>query len=131
MTNSLHTHMDGAGVFSFAIKRAPQSVNLLLDEFGIAKEQIGYFLFHQANRMINNKIQKKLGIPDEKCPYNLELYGNTSSTSIPLMISCEFPGKILSGELCLACGFGVGLQWGSVVFRMPQNLISINREDYK
>lgn len=119
--NRLQSIMNGPAVFSFGINRAPKSVNNLLEYFGLDKEEIDYFIFHQANLFMNEKIRKKLKIEPEKVPYSLNEYGNTSSASIPLTIvtqnSFEFRNKKL-----LACAFGVGLSWASVVFN-TNNLV--------
>lgn len=111
----LHTKMDGAGVFAFAISRVPKSINNLFEKYSLKKEDIDYFIFHQANLFINRKIQKKLSLDDSKVPMNLKNFGNTSSTSIPLNIVCNLQNK-LDNKRVLACGFGVGLSWGNVVF---------------
>ena len=109
--------LDGMNVFSFGISKAPESVNLLSSHFGIDLETTDYFLFHQANKFMNEKIRKKLKIPAEKVPYTLKDYGNTSSATIPFTLTKEL-GEIASeGTLnYIACGFGVGLSWGSVWF---------------
>jgi 3-oxoacyl-[acyl-carrier-protein] synthase-3 len=104
-------------VFSFGIKRAPESVNRLLEEFQLDKEQMDCFLFHQANRMMNEQIRKKLKLPPEKTPSSLKNFGNTSSATIPLTLVTERQKELREKQLHLvACGFGVGLSWGSVYF---------------
>jgi len=109
--------MDGMSVFAFGMSTAPKSVRLLCEEYGIDLEGIDYFLMHQANHYMNEKIRKKLKMPVEKSPYSLDEYGNTSSASIPLTIvtRCreDFETKSLKN---LATAFGVGLAWGSVYF---------------
>lgn len=109
--------MDGMGVFAFGMSTAPKSVNALCEKYGIDVNEIDYFLMHQANHYMNEKIRKKLKMPVEKSPYSLDEYGNTSSASIPLTIvtRCreDFETKSLKN---LATAFGVGLAWGSVYF---------------
>lgn len=119
---SLHTHMDGAGVFSFAISRVPKSINRIIDYFTIDKSKIDLYIFHQANHFINKKIQKKLQIEDSKMPMNLKNYGNTSSTSIPLNIVCNLKNNF-DNKNCIACGFGVGLSWATVYFNTNKVII--------
>ncbi len=120
--NRLQTHMDGMSVFSFGISTAPKSVNALLNNFEIDKEAIDYFIFHQANLKMNKVIQKKLKIPDEKVPYVLKDYGNTSSGSIPLAMVAQLHYEINNSDSkalnMVACGFGVGLSWGSAYFSL-------------
>ena len=60
--------LEGMDVFSFGISKAPQSVNNLLNHFSIDFEKINYFIFHQANKFMNEKIRKKLKLPEEKVP---------------------------------------------------------------
>lgn len=120
--NRLQTKMDGMSVFSFGITKAPKSVSELLAAFGIDKHSIDYFVFHQANLMMNRRIQKKLNIPDEKHPYALKNFGNTSSGTIPLTMVSELRNAINQTDKyplqMVACGFGVGLSWGSVHFTL-------------
>ncbi len=109
--------MDGMSVFSFGMSTAPKSINLLCDTYNIDKDSIDYFLMHQANQYMNEKIRKKLKIPKEKTPYCLSEYGNTSSASIPLTIVTQCREQFESRNLkILATAFGVGLAWGSVYF---------------
>lgn len=109
--------MDGMSVFSFAISKAPKSINELLETININKECIDYFIFHQANLFLNEKIRKKLKIESIKVPYSLEDFGNTSCASIPLTMVTKKSKELKSGFLrIIGCGFGVGLSWGSVYF---------------
>ena len=109
--------MDGMSVFSFGITTAPKSVQSLCDYYDINLEGIDYFLMHQANKFLNERIRKKLKISSDKAPYSLKDYGNTSGASIPLTIvtQCnkEFSNKELNN---IACAFGVGLAWASMHF---------------
>jgi 3-oxoacyl-[acyl-carrier-protein] synthase-3 len=72
------------------------------------------FLIHQANGFILQTIARKMKITMEKIPVNIDRFGNTSSASIPLLISTEFHQKAISGNILLS-GFGSGLSWGSMV----------------
>lgn len=116
--NPLQLHLEGMDVFSFGISKAPSSVNLLMDTFNINKEEVDYFIFHQANLFMNEKIRKKLKLPIEKVPYSLKDFGNTSSASIPLTLVTQVNYRLNNDSLShIACGFGVGLSWGSVYFK--------------
>lgn len=117
ISNNLQLKLDGMNVFSFGISKAPSSVNGLIEKYEIDKDVVDYFIFHQANLFMNEKIRKKLKLSSDKTPYCLKDFGNTSCASIPLtMVSqmqCELQHKSLKH---IACGFGVGLSWGSVYF---------------
>jgi len=124
-SNNLQLILDGMDVFAFGIKRAPESVNKLIEEFYLEKDQINYFLFHQANLFMNEQIRKKLKLPAEKVPYSLKNFGNTSSASIPLTMVTQMKNELETKSLNhIACGFGVGLSWGSVYFETDKIICS-------
>ena len=119
--NKLQSKLDGSSVFIFGISKAPQCVNELLEHFKINKDLIDYFIFHQANMLMKEKIINKLKLPEEKVPYILKDYGNTSSASIPLTMVCNLSNEIKIKKIrYLACGFGVGLSWGAITFETNQ-----------
>ncbi|MBF7093121.1 ketoacyl-ACP synthase III [Flavobacterium sp. ALJ2] len=113
--NSCDLILDGMDVFSFGISQGPKTVNKLIEKFEIDKDKIDYFIFHQANMMMNKMISKKMKLPIEKVPYSLKKFGNTSSATIPLTIVSELKEDILNKSTNLImCGFGVGLSWGTM-----------------
>lgn len=123
--NACQLVLDGMDVFSFGISQAPKTINNLIGKFEINKNEIDYFVFHQANLMMNKMIVKKLKLDIDKVPYSLMRFGNTSSTTIPLTIVTELKNKIINNTTDLIiCGFGVGLSWGSAKIRLENILIS-------
>jgi len=124
-SNSLQLILEGMDVFAFGIKRAPESVNSLLEKFNLEKEKVDFFTFHQANMFMNEQIRKKLKLEKEKVPYSLKNFGNTSSATIPLTMVTELSEKLKTEKLNhVACGFGVGLSWGSVYFETDKIVCS-------
>ena len=117
VSNPLQLELKGMDVFSFGISKAPSCVNGLLEHFGIDKESVDCFTFHQANMLMNEKIRKKLKLPVEKVPYSLKDFTNTSCASIPLTLVTQRADLLRNNKVRhVACGFGVGLSWGSVYF---------------
>ncbi|MGZ4048539.1 MAG: ketoacyl-ACP synthase III [Bacteroidia bacterium] len=113
-----HLVLDGLDIFNFALKEVAPNINSLIEQSGILKEQIDYFIFHQANKLINESVRKKLKVEPAKVPYSIELYGNTSSASIPLTMCFALKGELKSKRLTLLLsGFGVGFSWGSVILQ--------------
>lgn len=107
--------MNGMNVFSFGLKRAPEAVDDVLALSGHTIDEADYFIFHQANMFMNEKIRKKLSVPAEKVPYSMRDFGNTSCATIPLTIDYTFKSvEKLNGKSIVATAFGVGLSWGSV-----------------
>lgn len=121
LRNRLNANMEGDDILSFAINTAPKCIKSLMASTALDKENVDFFLIHQANRLINKLIQKRLKIDDDKCPYNIEEFGNTSSTSIPLMIVNKLKDSINSKKV-IACGFGTGLAWGAMVADIPSDI---------
>ncbi|MFU7557017.1 3-oxoacyl-[acyl-carrier-protein] synthase III C-terminal domain-containing protein, partial [Pseudomonas paraeruginosa] len=76
-------------VLSFSTQRVPPAVEKLLDYAGASKDEVDYFVFHQANRMINETIRKKLGLSPEKVPSTLRDFGNTSGASLPVTMTAR------------------------------------------
>lgn len=105
--------LDGPAVLSFSTQRVPPTVVRALEYAGIAKEAIDYFIFHQANRMINETIRKKLGLAAEKVPSTLHDFGNTSGASLPVTMTVCLNEVLSAGQhKLLLSGFGIGLSWG-------------------
>jgi 3-oxoacyl-[acyl-carrier-protein] synthase-3 len=66
---------------------------------------------------MNEQIRKKLKLPAEKVLYSLKDFGNTSSASIPLTMVTQLDSELRDKKLKhIACGFGIGLSWGSMYF---------------
>ena len=112
--NQCELSLEGMDVFSFGITQAPKSVKELMDFANLQNDEIDFAVFHQANKMMNEMIRKKLKLEIEKTAYSLEKFGNTSSASIPVTMVTELQQQLQSGKnRLLLCGFGVGLSWGS------------------
>lgn len=114
-----HLKLDGIEIFNFALREVAQNVNELYAKSNQDMNETDLFIFHQANKLINESVRKKLKIKDvSKVPYSLEKYGNTSSASIPLTMVTEVREQLISknNNLCLS-GFGVGFSWGSALVK--------------
>jgi 3-oxoacyl-[acyl-carrier-protein] synthase III len=86
-----------------------------MEEENLDANNINYFVLHQANKFMIDRIAKKSSLPPEKVLYSLLKYGNTSSASIPLTLLCnslKMEGK--RSQNCLLSGFGIGLSWGVI-----------------
>lgn len=123
--NRLQLRMKGMDVFSFGITTAPKSVKKLAEHFGFDYSSADYLILHQANMMMNNKIAKKLKFSPDKVPSSMYNFGNTSSASIPLTMVTSINKELRNGiKKIIACGFGVGLSWGTVYFSTDNIVVS-------
>jgi 3-oxoacyl-[acyl-carrier-protein] synthase-3 len=116
--------LDGPAIMNFSLEVAPKAVHSILDICGLQLQDIRFFLFHQANRLINDTIRKKLGLTPEQVPETLSDYGNTSSATIPITISSRIGDQLKAGDRLLMCGFGIGLSWGSMVVEIDERFVA-------
>lgn len=121
----LQTRMNGMDVFAFGITTAPSSIKKLCKQFSLDPTAFDYYLFHQANKSMNEQIRKKLRLEAERVPYSMTRFGNTSSASIPLTLVTQISEKVRQRPVKLmCCGFGVGLSWGTLAFETDRPVIS-------
>lgn len=111
-----YVQMDGQAVFKFAVRKVPEVIEEVLKQNQMKKEEIKYYVLHQANLRIIEQVAKRLKEPMEKFPVNLQEYGNTSSASLPILLhELNRDGRLKSGDRILLAGFGGGLTWGAAI----------------
>lgn len=113
--------MEGRAIFDFAVRDVPKNIKATLEEAQISSEEIDFYLLHQANSRILDKMAKKLGVERSKFLQNMQEYGNTSAASIPLLLSESVKNGIftLDGKTKIVLtGFGGGLTWGTTIINL-------------
>ncbi len=112
--------MDGSRVFNFVQKEVPPMIDEILEYAGVKKEEIDWYLFHQPNKFMLQKLSDKLNIPWEKVPMNVvENFGNSSGSTIPVAITHNLSRLLLNSSCrCCLAGFGAGLSWSSMVMEL-------------
>ncbi|MBR5352404.1 MAG: ketoacyl-ACP synthase III [Bacteroidales bacterium] len=117
-----HTHrddylyMNGSAIFNFTLDAVPAMMKQLLIKNQLEKNNIDYYVFHQANKFMLTTIRKVCGISKDKFYIDLENVGNTVSSTVLIGLKeCVDKGIIQSGMRIMICGFGVGLSWGGTV----------------
>jgi 3-oxoacyl-[acyl-carrier-protein] synthase-3 len=107
-------HMNGAEVMAFSLKEVPKAADALLLKAGKAKEDIDFFVLHQANKFMLEALRKKLKTPPEKLPILVDDCGNTVSSTIPIaMFKLRHQGRLTTGHQLMLIGFGVGYSWAA------------------
>lgn len=127
-----YIQMIGPDIFKFAVRKVPACIDLLLDRAGLTREDVDYYVLHQANARIVASVSKKMEIPMEKFPMNIEHCGNTSSASIPILLDeMNRKGMLKPGDRIVLCGFGGGLTWGAQLLEwcMPTPEIDVKTEE--
>jgi 3-oxoacyl-[acyl-carrier-protein] synthase-3 len=115
-----HLVMQGDKVFNFVQTQVPPLIENILKKSNTNKNEIDYYLFHQPNRFMLNKLADKIGVERDKMPSNIVgIFGNASGVSIPTNISYNLGNDVRSNnfKVCLS-GFGVGLTWGAIVMNL-------------
>lgn len=122
------TLINGMGVFAFAIARPPISIQQMMEKYALTTDHVDYFLIHQANKLIVDRIVKKLKLPVEKVPYDLQEFGNLGGASIPMLMSYNLIDELQTRPLTLLCSsFGLGLTWGTMLMRTrPMTVLPIH-----
>ncbi len=107
--------MNGRAVFNFAAKNVPIDIQGVLQKNGLDVGSVDRFVLHQGSRFIVDTIADRLGVPREKARFYAAEYGNTVSSSIPMILAEEM--KDASNRVILLSGFGLGFSWASTVLK--------------
>ena len=108
--------MDGPDIFNFMLEIVPKTIDDVLSKNNLTRNDIDFYVFHQANKFMLDTIRKVNGLPRDKFYVNLETTGNTVSSTIPIALRQLYDaGKLKSGMKVMLMGFGVGLSWGATV----------------
>ena len=113
-----YLHMDGQEVFRFAVTSMVQTVEHVLAEANLTKEDIAYLIPHQANIRILDSAVNRLNLPQEKCLTNIAKRGNTSAACVAILLDeANQAGKFKKGDLLAMTAFGGGLTTGACILR--------------
>ena len=118
VTGTPFVHMDGQGVFKFAVKVLAEVAQEALDATGMTTDAIDWLIPHQANIRIMDATARKLKLPSERVVTTVGEHANTSAASIPLALDVALrDGRIRAGQHLMLLGVGGGFTWGSVFLR--------------
>jgi 3-oxoacyl-[acyl-carrier-protein] synthase-3 len=114
-------YMSGPDLFNFTLRVVPETVAKVLSRAGLELDDVGLFVFHQANRYMLEHLRKKLKIPSEKFCVSLRDCGNTVSSTIPIALKDAHAQVTVRPNIpVLLVGFGVGYSWGAALIRWPK-----------
>ncbi len=110
--------MNGNEIFKFAVRVVEETLIDMLGREKLSPENLNYLFLHQANLRIIEHIRKRLKLPAEKVPVNIDRFGNMSSATIPIAIHEEIvAGHLKEGDLVAMVAFGAGLTWGGLLMK--------------
>ncbi|RMG48787.1 MAG: ketoacyl-ACP synthase III [Acidobacteria bacterium] len=117
-TGAIVPIVEGREVYKIAVTLMPQIVEEILARNGMTTADLDLVVMHQANLRINEAVQRRLGLPDEKVFNNIQRYGNTTAATIPMAFhEARQAGLAKPGDLVCFVGLGSGLNWGAVLYR--------------
>jgi 3-oxoacyl-[acyl-carrier-protein] synthase-3 len=113
-----HMKMNSTEVFLFAVKRVPVLIEDILKKHNYSVDDIDLFVFHQASYFMLDVIRRKCKIPKEKFFVNIENFGNSVSSTIPVALyDAEQKGVLKKGMKVVLAGFGIGYSWGATIIK--------------
>ena len=116
--SAANLYMNGSAILTFTLSKIPGVFQSILEKNNVTCEDIDLVVFHQANKSMLDRLQKKLQIPDKKMHRSYENFGNTVSSTIPIGLKLEMDkrenGKVITA---LILGFGVGLSWAGTIIK--------------
>lgn len=111
--------MRGPVLFKTAVLELSKVVLELCEQHDISKEDVDYFIPHQANDRINQAVRQALKVPKDKMPSNIARYGNTSAATIGILTDELIrDGVVHEGDLLCFMALGAGLNWGAALMRL-------------
>lgn len=111
-------YMDGPSLINFTVGAIPKLVENILEAARLKKSDIDLYLFHQATHKMLAQLQERMHLPEDRMPIVLRDYGNTVSSTIPIVIhDLRLQGRIKPGANNLLVGFGVGWSWAGCVWK--------------
>jgi 3-oxoacyl-[acyl-carrier-protein] synthase-3 len=110
--------VEGREVYKVAVRLMPEVVETILQRNGYGVDDLKLLIMHQANLRINEGVQKRLGLPDDKVYNNIDKYGNTTSATLPMAFhEARTARGLQSGDLVCFVALGSGLTWGAALYR--------------
>jgi 3-oxoacyl-[acyl-carrier-protein] synthase III len=111
---------DGKTVFKFAVSNMAEVSELIMKRNELTNNDVNWLVAHQANKRIVSATANRMKLEDEKVLMNIERYGNTTSATLPLLLS-DFEEKFKKGDNIVFATFGGGFTWGSIYLKWAYN----------
>lgn len=107
---------DGKTVYKYAVSGMADVSEKIMQRNNLTKDDVAFLVAHQANKRIIDATASRMGIEDDKVLVNIHRYGNTTSGTLPLLLS-DFESKFKKGDNLIFAAFGGGFTWGSIYLK--------------
>jgi 3-oxoacyl-[acyl-carrier-protein] synthase-3 len=117
VTNKQHNIIqDGKTVFKYAVTNMADASELILKRNNLTNQDVNWLVPHQANKRIIDATAHRMNLEDNKVLMNIERYGNTTSATLPLVLS-DFEKQFKKGDTVIFAAFGGGFTWGAIYLK--------------
>ena len=113
-------YQDGKTVFKYAVSKMAEVSDIILERNHLDKDKINWLAAHQANKRIIDATASRIGLPEEKVMMNIEMYGNTTSATLPLLL-VDYEKQLKKGDKIIFAAFGGGFSWGAIYLTWAYN----------
>ncbi|GGG37753.1 3-oxoacyl-[acyl-carrier-protein] synthase 3 [Dokdonia pacifica] len=121
VTNKQHTvFQDGKTVFKYAVSNMADVSDKIMARNNLTGDDVDYLIAHQANKRIIDATAKRMKLEEDKVLINIHRYGNTTSATLPLLMS-DYESQLKKGDNIVFAAFGGGFTWGSIYLKWAYN----------
>lgn len=115
-----YVFQDGKTVFKYAVSGMADVSEKIMERNNLSKDDVNWLVAHQANKRIIDATASRMGLDEEKVLVNIHRYGNTTSATLPLLLS-DFETQLKKGDNIIFAAFGGGFTWGAVYLKWAYN----------
>lgn len=107
---------DGKTVFKYAVSGMADVSEKIMERNNLTHDDVNWLVAHQANRRIIDATSNRMGLDESKVLINIQKYGNTTSATLPLLLS-DFENQLKKGDNIIFAAFGGGFTWGAIYLK--------------
>ncbi len=107
---------EGRTVFKFAVSNMADAAANIMERNNLTDKDVDWLVPHQANKRIIDATANRMGLDNKKVLMNIERYGNTTSATLPLLLS-DYESQLKKGDNIVFAAFGGGFTWGSIYLK--------------
>lgn len=107
---------DGKTVFKYAVSGMADVSEKIMQRNNLSHDDINWLVAHQANKRIIDATANRMELDESKVLINIQKYGNTTSATLPLLLS-DFENQLKKGDNIIFAAFGGGFTWGAIYLK--------------